>query len=83
VRLRDEPQDAHQLTVAAGAPADGASVADLTTLPNDAWISLIVRDDALLSVRDTTVLRSGDQVLVLGNATSAGTIRELFEGRLP
>jgi cell volume regulation protein A len=67
VRLRDEPEGVHRFTVAAGAPADGHRIAELDTLPEDAWISLVVRDNRLLPVRGGSRLQAGDEVLVLAD----------------
>jgi cell volume regulation protein A len=67
VRLAEEPEGVHRLTVAAGSPADGHRVDDLPDLPEDAWISLVVRDNQLLAVKGATPLRSGDQLLVIAD----------------
>jgi cell volume regulation protein A len=67
VRLRDEPSGVHQLTVAAGSPADGRAVDDLAGLPGGAWVSFIVRDGQLVPVKGGTRLRPGDNVLVLAD----------------
>ena len=67
VRLRNEPEGVHRLTVSAGAPADGHRIEELHALPEDAWISMVVRDDRLLSVRGDSTLRAGDEVLVLAD----------------
>jgi cell volume regulation protein A len=79
VRLRDEPGGAHRFTVAQGAPADGATIQDLTRLPEDVWVSFIVRDQQLVSVTPDTELRAGDEVLVLGDADRADDLRAAFE----
>jgi cell volume regulation protein A len=55
------------LTVAAGSPADGHRIDDLPDLPEDAWISLVVRENQLLAVKGTTPLRAGDQLLVIAD----------------
>ena len=67
VRLRDEPEGVHRFTVAAGAPAAGHRIDELDTLPEDAWISLVVRSDRLLPVRGDSRLQAGDEVLVLAD----------------
>ncbi|HST49277.1 cation:proton antiporter [Jatrophihabitans sp.] len=67
VRLRDEPDGVHRFTVAAGAPAAGHRIDELDTLPDDAWISLVVRADRLLPVRGDSTLQAGDEVLVLAD----------------
>lgn len=67
VRLAEEPEGVHRLTVAAGSPADGHRIDDLPDLPEDAWISLVVRENQLLAVKGTTPLRAGDQLLVIAD----------------
>jgi cell volume regulation protein A len=67
VRLADEPEGAYQLVVEPGAPADGRRVDDPGLLPEDAWISLVVREDRLLPVRGDSELRAGDLVLVIAD----------------
>jgi len=78
VRLRDEPQGVHRLTVAAGAPADGRRIDELHDLPEDAWISLVVRDNRLVPVRGDARLRAGDEVLVLADPRSLDTVVAAF-----
>ena len=64
LRVRDEPQIARRYRVDAGAPADGQAVRDLHRT-NDLWISVVVRDGKPVRVDADTVLRAGDEVLVL------------------
>jgi potassium/hydrogen antiporter len=80
VRLRDEPEGAHEFVVRAGAPADGRRIADLVELPADAWISFVIRDRGLLAIRGETELHAGDRVLVLGDEDA---VKEVFEGLDP
>jgi potassium/hydrogen antiporter len=77
VRLRDEPQEVGRYVVAAGSPADGVSLRDLV-LGERAWISLIMRDGAARQARGDSVLRAGDEVLVLGTSAHAQAV---FEGQ--
>jgi cell volume regulation protein A len=77
VRLRDEPQEVGRYVVAAGSPADGVALRDLV-LGERAWISLIMRDGAARQARGDSVLRAGDEVLVLGTSARAQAV---FEGR--
>lgn len=65
VRLREQPEGAHRLTIASGAFADGSTIADLPDLAEGTWVSTIVRDGQLVPVRSGTELRSGDEILVL------------------
>jgi cell volume regulation protein A len=64
VRLRDEPQGARQYLVAPGSRADGGAVAGLSP-DRPLWIAMAVRDGSLLQIRGDTVLRAGDEVVVL------------------
>ncbi|MGH8860348.1 MAG: cation:proton antiporter [Jatrophihabitantaceae bacterium] len=82
VRLRDEPQGVHRFVVRRGAPADGRTIADLDELPEDSWISFIVRDSGLVVIRGSTELEAGDQVLVLGDENCAEQLQHVFEGEL-
>jgi cell volume regulation protein A len=65
VRVRDEPHHAHRATVESGAVADGRRIEDIPGLAEGTWISLVLRDGALLPVRGDTALAPGDDVLVL------------------
>jgi cell volume regulation protein A len=67
MRLRDEPDGVHRLTVGAGSVADGRTLADLGALPADAWITPLVRDGQLLAVRGDTRLQAGDAVTILAD----------------
>jgi cell volume regulation protein A len=64
LRLRDEPDGARHYRVARGAPAEGATVAELHR-SEDVWISLIVRAGLPVRVRADTTLQAGDEVLLL------------------
>ena len=65
VRLRAEPETAHQVTVAAGSPVDGRTVEDIAEQSGNVWISIVVRDGLLLPVHGDTELRAGDLVTLL------------------
>jgi cell volume regulation protein A len=79
VRLRHEPDNVHQLTVAPGSPADGRTVALLDGLPPDAWITLLLRDGKLLPVRGDTQFHAGDILTVLADASRAAQLAHTFE----
>ncbi|MGH9077131.1 MAG: cation:proton antiporter [Acidimicrobiales bacterium] len=81
VRLRDEPDAAHRLTIRPGSPADGRTIEDLAGLPDEAWISLVVRGGQLVPVRAGTELRAGDDILVLADPSTRGDLAAVFEGR--
>jgi cell volume regulation protein A len=79
VRLRDEPQGAHRLGVAAGSLADGRRVEQVPGIGEGTWISLLIRDHALLPVRGDTVLRAGDELLLLvDEEQDAGEVCRVF-----
>ena len=79
VRLRDEPSGAHRFTVAQGAPADGHSIEELTNLPGDVWVSFLVREQQLVPVTGETLLRHGDEVLVLAEPDLYEQLAATFE----
>ncbi|HEV2886420.1 MAG TPA: cation:proton antiporter [Jatrophihabitans sp.] len=80
VRLRNEPEGVHRFTVTAGAPAHGHRIDELHSLPEDAWISLVVRDNRLLPVRGDSTLRAGDEVLVLADPSLHDRLVATFSG---
>jgi potassium/hydrogen antiporter len=55
--------------MAAGSPADGCSIEDLE-LGDGAWISMINRGGALVSVRGDSVLQAGDELPLLTDPDS-------------
>jgi cell volume regulation protein A len=65
VQLQTEPDSAYQVAVAPGSVVDGRTVADIADLAGNVWISMVVRDGALLPVRGATRLRAGDLVTLL------------------
>jgi potassium/hydrogen antiporter len=77
VRFRHEPAGMRRFLVAAGAPADGCTLADLA-LGEDAWISFISRDGAVVPVSRDTVLQPGDEVVVLADPTTRPDPEPLF-----
>jgi len=78
MRFRDEPEGLHRFVVLQGSPADGTAVEDLP-LGEDMWISMISRAGRLVHVRGDTVLRPGDDVLLLAPDSAAGG--DLFRPR--
>ncbi|MEO7351224.1 MAG: cation:proton antiporter, partial [Marmoricola sp.] len=79
VRLRDEPNGVHRLTVARGSAAEGQRIADLAALPEGAWVSFVVRSGQLVAVSADTVLQQDDEALVLGDSGFAPQLRAVFE----
>jgi cell volume regulation protein A len=78
VRLRDEPDGVHRLRIEPGSAVDGCTIEALDNLPDDAWISLVVRSGSLVPVRGGTTLRSGDEVLVLADPARREELAALF-----
>ncbi|MDN3353308.1 potassium/proton antiporter [Actinomadura sp. DC4] len=76
VRFQEEPEGLHRYQVVAGSPADGATVDDLPC-GEDAWVSFVIREGRLVTVRGGTELRAGDEVLVL--ADDASRLADLFK----
>jgi potassium/hydrogen antiporter len=77
IRFQEEPEDVHRFVVAAGSPAEDTTVEDLP-LPEDAWISIIIRDGRLVPAQEGTALRAGDEVLVLGSESYADELSAIF-----
>ncbi len=66
MRFRDEPEGLRRYFIEPGCPADGASISGLD-VGETAWISMVSRDGTLVQVRGRTVLRAGDEVLLLAD----------------
>src|ERR1700735_448186 len=82
VRFSEEPEGLHRYHVAAGAPADGTAVGDLPCGEN-AWVSLVVRDGALLTVGADTTLQADDDVLVLADPDETTALERYFTDPVP
>ncbi len=65
VRLRDEPDNAHRLTIMSGAAADGLPIGELGQLTDQRRVSLLVRDATLVPITPDTRVRGEDTILVL------------------
>ena len=81
VRLRAEPSGVHRLRVRAGAPADGQTIAQVAGEVDDIWVSIVVRNRVLVDVRDETVLRAGDEVVVLADDSRREDLAAAFGAR--
>src|SRR6266540_1757570 len=77
VRFRHEPHGLQRHVVERGSPADQSTIAALE-LGEDAWISFVRREGRLVQVRGETMLRAGDEVLVLADPVDGDRIGELF-----
>jgi potassium/hydrogen antiporter len=78
VRLRDEPQGVHRLTVASGSSAEGWTIEDLDDHAGDIWVSIVVRTSGLVPVRADTELQAGDDVVILADPELRDTLAALF-----
>jgi potassium/hydrogen antiporter len=77
VRFSEEPEGLHRYHVAPGSAADGSLVSDFPC-GEYAWISLVIRDGALLSVTGDLALRAGDDVLILADPDEAPALERCF-----
>jgi trk system potassium uptake protein TrkA len=66
-----------EVRLAAGSPADGKEIVDLG-VPRDATIVAVLRADTLIVPRGDTVLRVGDEVVVLVTDESEEDVRALL-----
>jgi potassium/hydrogen antiporter len=78
VRLRDEPEGVHRITVQPGSPADGRALSQLDELGEDAWISFVVRESRLVRVTGQTRLRAHDELLILATPASIEQLLSIF-----
>jgi potassium/hydrogen antiporter len=78
IRLRDEPDGVARVVVAKGSAADGTTIDELEGLPEDAWISVVVRDQQLLPATSDTRLEPGDSLIVLVHPRDREAVRALF-----
>jgi potassium/hydrogen antiporter len=77
IRFQEEPEGLHRFLVAPGTAADNALISDLP-LPEDAWISFIIREGRLEPALGGTVLHAGDEVVVLAAGADEAGLRALF-----
>ncbi|MGD9797677.1 MAG: potassium/proton antiporter [Acidimicrobiia bacterium] len=71
--------DLHEIVVAGDSPAADSQIVDLH-LPDSALIVLVSRDGELVVPKGSTVLRSGDAVLVLAAGQALADARALISG---
>jgi potassium/hydrogen antiporter len=77
IRFQEEPEDLHRFIITAGAAAANTLVGSLP-LPEDAWISFIIRDGHLVPAHADTMLQPNDEVVVLAGDNDEARLRELF-----
>jgi trk system potassium uptake protein len=68
-----------EVTLADGSPADGQTIVDLG-FPRDATVVAVLRSERLIVPRGDTMLRKGDEVLVLVTTDSEDDVRRLLIG---
>ena len=68
-----------EVTLAPGSPAADKEIAELR-FPRDATVVAILREDRLVVPHGDTILRIGDEVMVLITDESEGAVREVLVG---
>jgi cell volume regulation protein A len=77
IRFQEEPADLHHFVITAEAAAANAAVGSLP-LPEDAWISFIIRDGRLVPAHADTMIQPNDEVVVLADDNDEASLRQLF-----
>ena len=77
IRFQEEPEGLHRSLVAPGAAADNTPISDLP-LPEDAWISFVIREGRLEPALSDTALHAGNEVVMLTEGTDEVGLREIF-----
>jgi cell volume regulation protein A len=80
IRFQEKPENLHRFVVHARAPALGKPIGGLR-LPEDAWISFIIREGHLIAAHADTILQPGDEVVVLAGDADEANLREIFESQ--
>ena len=62
-----------------GPPAGGRTIEELAHLPVDVWVSFVVRDQQLITVRADTTLHAGDDLLILAADKEQPELAAIFE----
>ena len=83
VRLREQPDGVHRLTITPGSAADGRTIQDLHELPDDAWISFLVRAGRIIPVTKHTTLHAGDEALILADPDRRDQLATIFNNPTP
>ena len=68
-----------EVTLAANSPAAGKEIVD-AGFPRDATVVAILRDEKVVVPRGDTILRVGDEVMVLVTAESEDAVRAILIG---
>ena len=80
--LKEERLEIIEMEVADGAPADGTAVADLG-LPEGSLVISILRDGGGFVPKGDSVVRAGDEVLLVLDIGLEDTVTERFSGVTP
>ncbi|MDI5972409.1 cation:proton antiporter [Streptomyces sp. SL13] len=72
VRLPHEPRNTRRHAVEPGSDADGTTLGDLVGA-GDVWVSMVLRDGHLLTASADTVVRAGDELLLVTGEKDAGS----------
>ena len=68
-----------EVTLAEGSPADGKEIAELG-FPRDATVVAVIRGERVIVPRGDTLVRTGDEVIVLVTGESEEAVRSLLIG---
>lgn len=82
VRMRQEPRNVRRAVIAAGASADGRRIDELD-LDQGVWVSVVLRGGRLLDLSEGSVLRAGDEVLLLADPEDDGDAAAPFTEPVP
>ena len=77
IRFQEEPEDLHRFVITAGAPAASTPISGLP-MPEDAWISFIIRDGRLVPAHADTMLQPDGELVVLAAGEDEASLREIF-----
>jgi potassium/hydrogen antiporter len=77
IRFQENPEDLHRFVISAGAAAVGTPIGGLP-MPEDAWISLIIRDGRPIPAQPDSQLQAGEEVVILASRQDEASLRALF-----
>jgi potassium/hydrogen antiporter len=80
VRVGHEPTGADEFWVTRGSVADGSRIEELP-LGEGVWVTMIIRDGAVIQPSAPLQLRAGDRVLVLADRHAGSDVRRVFDSR--
>lgn len=85
VRLAEEPEGVLRVTVAEGSAAAGHTLDEVVDSAvevehaDEVWVTMLVRDRALVAPRGSTVLQAGDELLMNADDQLHPRLRTLFD----